>query len=160
MNDLQYIFTICSLCSLDATKGGFSVGRWADADMKPKGDPEIVHWFLDIPKPTHEEILAHWELVKNKYVNPFAKPKSIFSVREFRARFTQDEQIAIRSASMTDMEVGIVYDDFQSAQFIDVHDPAVTQGIDLYVTKGLLAPGRKAELLKPEPIPEEPATAA
>lgn len=84
--------------------------------------------------------------------------KTIFSVREFRARFTQDEQIAIRSASMTDMEVGIVYDDFQSAQFIDVHDPAVAQGIDLYVTKGLLEPGRKAELLKPEPLPEEPAT--
>lgn len=77
-------------------------------------------------------------------------PKTQFSVREFRQRFTLSEQVAIRAASMTDMEVGLVYDDFQSAQYIDVTDPDVGAGIDLYISKSLLDPGRKAELLAPE----------
>lgn len=128
----------------------------------PLADAFIVQWdFEDLPQPSEEEIAAKWSDPKVQAAFEEANkpaPRTVFSVREFRARFTQDEQIAIRSASLTDMKVGIVYDDFQSAQFIDVHDPAVAQGIDLYVTKGLLAPGRKAELLKPEPIPEDPST--
>src|SRR5690606_34220940 len=79
-------------------------------------------------------------------------PKTIFSVREFRNRFTHAEQVAIRAASMTDMDVGLVYDDFQAAQYIYIEDPDVAAGIDLYITKELLEPGRKAELLKPEPV--------
>lgn len=78
------------------------------------------------------------------------QPRIFFSVREFRQRFTLEEQVGIRQATMTDMEVGLVYDDFQSAQFIDVTDPAVARGIDLYIAKGLLDATRKAELLAPE----------
>lgn len=78
--------------------------------------------------------------------------KTQFSVLEFRDRFTIDEQLAIRQAQLTDMEVGLVYDNFQAAQFIDIEDPRVEQGIDLYISKGLLAPERKADLLQPEPI--------
>lgn len=78
--------------------------------------------------------------------------KTQFSVLDFRDRFTLDEQIAIRQAQLTDMEVGLVYDAFISAQFIDVEDPRVGQGIDLYEAKGLLDPGRKAQLLEPELI--------
>lgn len=51
------------------------------------------------------------------------------------------------------MEVGLVYDAFISAQYIDVKDPRVAQGIDLYVSKGLLEPDRKEVLLAPELIP-------
>lgn len=78
--------------------------------------------------------------------------KTQFSVLEFRDRFTIEEQIAIRQAQFTDMEVGLVYDNFQAAQFIDIEDPRVEQGIDLYIAKGLLDPERKAQLLEPELI--------
>ena len=78
---------------------------------------------------------------------PPAEPRRIFSVREFRQRFTMDEQMAIRAASFTDMAVGLTYDEFLSAQFIDVTDPAVAAGIDLYISKGLLLPSRRGELL-------------
>ena len=78
--------------------------------------------------------------------------KTQFSVLEFRDRFTLEEQLAIRQAQFNDMEVGLVYDSFQAAQFIDIEEPRVEQGIDLYIAKGLLAPERKAQLLEPELI--------
>lgn len=85
------------------------------------------------------------------HLNPPAEPhyKTQFSVLEFRDRFTIDEQLVIRQAQFDDMEVGLVYDNFQAAQFIDVEDPRVEQGIDLYVVKELLDPERKAQLLQP-----------
>lgn len=76
-------------------------------------------------------------------------PRTQFSVREFRQRFTLAEQVAIRAASMTNMEAGLVYDEFLSAQFIDVADEATAQGIDTYIRLGLLDASRRDELLAP-----------
>lgn len=83
---------------------------------------------------------------------PPAQYKTVFSVLEFRARFTQNEQLAIKTATYTDPAVGLVYDDFLAAQFVDLADARVEAGIDLYISKGLLEPDRKAELLAPEEI--------
>ncbi len=123
-------------------------------------DGEIIGWgpnklwvFEDIEQPTPEEIAAKWAepAVQAAYAASIKPPaKTKFSVLDFRDRFTVDEQLAIRAAQMTDMEVGLVYDAFQAAQFIDVNDPRVAAGIDLYIDKGLLEAGRKFELLTPE----------
>lgn len=89
------------------------------------------------------------------YVAPPPPPpqyKTVFSVLEFRARFTPDEQLAIKTATYTDPAVGLVYDDFLAAQFVDLADARVEAGIDLYVSKGLLEPDRKTELLASEQI--------
>ncbi|CUJ51263.1 hypothetical protein [Achromobacter xylosoxidans] len=75
--------------------------------------------------------------------------KTRFSPREYIQRFTMEEQIAIRQAQFSDMEVGLVYDDFNRAEFIDVLDPDVAAGIDLYIAKGLLEPSRREVLLRP-----------
>lgn len=89
--------------------------------------------------------------------DPAAKPViTVFTPREFAKRFTQDELLAIRAAQFSDMEVGLVYDDFNRAEFIDLADPYVAQGIALYVAKGLLAVDRKAALLAPEVASENP----
>lgn len=110
-----------------------------------------VYAYNDIQTPragliplTPEEIDAH--------LNPPIEPqyKTQFSVLEFRDRFTIDEQLAIRQAQFNDMEVGLVYDTFQASQFIDLCDPRVEQGINLYIAKDLLEPERKAQLLQPE----------
>lgn len=55
-----------------------------------------------------------------------------FSVLEFRARFTQEEQLAIKTTTYT--------------------DPRVEAGIDLYIEKGLLTVERKQDLLAPESL--------
>lgn len=133
------------------------IGYPMDGDTQ-LGHAYIIQWDVeDIEQPTQEEVLARWDQIKDRYIDPFAEPKTVFSVREFRARFTQDEQIAIRSASMTDMEVGMVYDDFQASSFIDLNDPAVAAGVDLYIAKGLLDQSRRDALLAPEPIGEPAA---
>lgn len=98
--------------------------------------------------------IALWEQAEGMLDSPEPEPynKTQFSILEFRDRFTIEEQIAIRQAQFNDMEVGLVYDNFQAAQFIDIEDPRVEQGIDIYIAKGLLEPERKADLLQPEPI--------
>ncbi|MGB3434885.1 hypothetical protein [Achromobacter sp.] len=81
---------------------------------------------------------------------PLPQPvKTRYTVREFVRRFSMEEQLAIRQAQLTDMNVGLVYDDFNRADFIDLEDPAVAAGIDLYVSKGLLPAQRRDELLAP-----------
>lgn len=89
-------------------------------------------------------------------VGPYVAPppilKTRFSVLEFKNRFTHAEQVAIKTATYTDPEVGIIYDNFLAAQFIDLADPRVEQGLDVYVTKGLIAAERKAAILSPETI--------
>lgn len=75
-------------------------------------------------------------------------PVTEITPREFAKRFTPDELMAIRAAQFTDMEVGLVYDDFNRAEFISVLDPAVGAGLDLYIAKGLLGATRKEELLR------------
>lgn len=101
------------------------------------------------------EAVALWtqaETLLNTPPDESTQYKTQFSVLEFRDRFTITEQLNIRQAQLTDMEVGLVYDNFQAAQFIDVNDPRVAQGLDLYISKGLLEPSRKAELLEPEEV--------
>ncbi|MNU43021.1 hypothetical protein D3C71_317970 [compost metagenome] len=84
--------------------------------------------------------------------SPLPALKTVFTVREFVRRFTVEEQLSVRQAQLTDMEVGLVYDDFNRAEFIDLADPAVAAGVDLYISRGLLAPGRREVLLAPEEV--------
>lgn len=69
--------------------------------------------------------------------------KIVFSVLEFREQFTQDEQLAIKTATYTDPAVGLVYDDFLAVQFVDLEDARVEAGIGLYINKALLDHDRK-----------------
>lgn len=112
----------------------------------------IFEWKAQgVSEPDHAAIIARATVLLPQYAQSLLPPpKTQFSVREFRKRFTAAEQIAIRQMSLTDMQVGLVYDDFNSAEYIDVTDPDTAAGIDLYIAKGLLAPDRKAELLTPQ----------
>lgn len=84
------------------------------------------------------------------YVSPPPQYKNVFSVLEFRERFTYDEQVAIKEATFSDAEVGVVYDNFLASQFIDLQDPRVFGGLTLYAHKGLLTPERVDELMEPD----------
>lgn len=86
------------------------------------------------------------------YIPPPPELKTVFSVLEFRERFTQAEQVAIKQLSLTDIEVGLVYDSFLSASFIDVMDPRIEQGLALYVQKELITQERKAEIMSAEEV--------
>lgn len=104
----------------------------------------------------YQGVIAKWQAARagqpetEPELEPGPQHKTVFSVLEFRDRFSLDEAISIRQAQFDDMEVGLVYDAFHAAQFIDLDDPRVEQGLALYVAKGLLSEERKAELLSPE----------
>lgn len=89
------------------------------------------------------------EITKLPFPAAPATQKTRFTVREFAKRFSLDEQVAIRRASLDDMEVGLIYDDFNRAEFIDIEDPDVSTALAFYVSKGLLDADRAEQLLTP-----------
>ncbi|WP_447921053.1 hypothetical protein [Achromobacter aegrifaciens] len=99
------------------------------------------------------EVMVGDTFIDGDFFRPEPSPQPVktrYTVREFVRRFSMDEQLAVRQAQLTDMEVGLVYDDLNRADFIDLEDPAVAAGIDLYVGKGLLSMKRRDELLAPD----------
>lgn len=76
-------------------------------------------------------------------------PRTILSSREYLMRFTNAEYAAVRSSDSIDLHRA--YDSLIAAQFVDLSDPAVSLGLDLMVSLGIIDAARKAELLQPEP---------
>lgn len=61
--------------------------------------------------------------------------------------FTQDEQLAVVTATMTDPVVKLMYDRLLGAAFLTYEDPETEQGLRLLVTKELLTQERKAQIV-------------
>lgn len=121
------------------------VSELTDLDPEGRYHPDL-EW-VDAP----DGVAIGYTYENGKFYEPVVEPALcwIFSPREYIRRFSMEEQVAIRKAQFSDMEVGLVYDEFNRAQFIDLNDPAVAAGIDLYISKGLLAPERREPLLNP-----------
>lgn len=61
--------------------------------------------------------------------------------------FTQAEQLAVVTATMTDPLVKLMYDRLLGAAYLTYEDPEAEQGFAMLVDKGLLTPERKAEIV-------------
>lgn len=61
--------------------------------------------------------------------------------------FTQSEQLAVVSATMTDPVIKLMYDRLLGAAFWTYEDQETEQGLSLLVDKGLLTAERKAEIV-------------
>lgn len=61
--------------------------------------------------------------------------------------FTQAEQLAVVTATMSDPVVKLMYDRLLSAAYLTYEDPETEAGLALLVGKGLLTPERKAEIV-------------
>ncbi|MDL5036861.1 hypothetical protein QRD40_10935 [Comamonas sp. Y6] len=61
--------------------------------------------------------------------------------------FTQSEQLAVVTATMTDPIVKLLYDRMIGAAYMSYEDPETEQGLALLESKGLLTPERKAEIV-------------
>ena len=61
--------------------------------------------------------------------------------------FTPSEQLAVVTVTMTDPVVKLMYDRLLGAAFLTYEDPEVEQGLQLLVSKELLTPERKAEIV-------------
>lgn len=75
-------------------------------------------------------------------------PQRDIQALAFRQRFTQDERLAIHVAAMSVPTVALWVADATAAQTIDVLAAETVAGIDALIAAGLLAPERKAQILR------------
>lgn len=61
--------------------------------------------------------------------------------------FTQAEQLAVVTATMSDPLVKLMYDRMIGAAYMSYEDPETEAGLSLLVGKGLLTPERKGEIV-------------
>jgi len=81
-------------------------------------------------------------------VQPAPTGRTVLSAREFLDRFTSAEYAAVRTSGNVDLLRA--YDNLIAADFVDLGDPAVSMGLDLMISLGVIDASRKAELLQPE----------
>lgn len=81
-----------------------------------------------------------------KIVTATPAPVAI-SKLDFLKRLTFAERVAIETAAETDPEIRVVKQSLLAANLIQVDDPEMVAGIELYITKGLIAEERKTEIL-------------
>jgi hypothetical protein len=84
--------------------------------------------------------------------------KTRYSKLEFRSRFTLEEQVALDLASIgatvPAATLRVILASWAAADFINLDDPRVAQGIGLIAQSGLLTPARAAEILTPDVVGE------
>lgn len=76
--------------------------------------------------------------------------KTQFTSLEFLDRFTEEEQLAVVSATLINPVIKLWYDRLLAASFIDLADPRTEAGIDALIAAELIAPERKEALMQPE----------
>lgn len=76
------------------------------------------------------------------------RPAAPMTKLAFLRRLTFAERVAIEQAAETDPEVRAVKQTFMVAEDVTTDDPEMIMGIDLYILKGLIDPGRRGDILK------------
>lgn len=79
---------------------------------------------------------------------PVPVNRTRFSFLEFMDLFTEAEQLAIAGAAMTDVATKLWYDRAVGAQFIDLTDARLADGLHAMVTAGLLTSARRNRVLE------------
>ena len=105
----------------------------------------------NFPGKTDEEVLSILAEQAAKVVEaadqpPKPAPRPI-SKLEFMERFTDEELAAIYAAAKTDVRVEIWVDKLKLAEFVDLTDPRIRNGIINLEAAGLIAKGRADEIL-------------
>lgn len=70
-----------------------------------------------------------------------------FTALELLELFTEGEQLAVVSATMSNAAIKLWYDKLLAASFITYEDPRTEAGLQALVDNGLLTPERKAEIV-------------
>lgn len=86
-----------------------------------------------------------WIVLPERPARPVVWPQ--FTALQMLDLFTEEEQIAVVSATMTVPAVKLWYDRLIAATFVTYEDPRTEGGLQALVDAGLLAPGRKADIV-------------
>jgi len=74
-------------------------------------------------------------------------PPRVMTALAFIERFTADEQLAIATAAQSDASVNLWLVKATGAQEVDLDDPRTVDGLAALVSKGLITPERRDEIL-------------
>ena len=113
------------------------------------------------PPETVGDEVAHWNgkvwtvLPERPPAPPLEYPE--FSANQMLDLFTEEEQLAVVSATMSVPAVKLWYDRMIGADFVTYGDPRTEAGLQALVDAELLTPQRKAEIvaaMQPEGVAE------
>lgn len=79
--------------------------------------------------------------------DPVPEPVKVMSALEFFERFTEEEQLAIVTATMSNPAVKLWYDKLIAANEVNFSDPRLEAGLNNLVTAELITEDRKQEIL-------------
>ena len=114
----------------------------------------VADWMgtTEVPPPEFDPAVASafwrgdfWEIVESQPESPAYRD---FTSLEFLELFTDAEQVAVVSATMTSPVVKLWYDKMLAAMNITLSDPRTEAGLDALVDAGLLSVERKAEIVE------------
>lgn len=94
--------------------------------------------------------IGWWRASKSKpFQPPAAGPSEFprFIGNEKLDLFTQSEQLAVVTATLSDPVVKLLYDRMLGAQFWTYEDPETEHGLSVLQAKGLITPERKTEIV-------------
>lgn len=97
----------------------------------------------------HYQMLKEWEAEGNTiqpYVAPTVRVTSI-EPEEFFDRFTEAEQDAVIAESFNDVQTKKFYDRMVMQKTVELESQKLINGMDYLVSKGLITPARKDEIL-------------
>lgn len=131
--------------------------QFGDEELNFTADPNDVEAhgraiFRDIVAGTYGEI-APWDpdlnppLVDFQNLPPLPTPTSPL---QFIEKFTEEEQLAIVTATMTQPVIKLWYDKLLAAGTVDMADPRLQAGMNALVSAGLITAERKEEILPTE----------
>ena len=83
-------------------------------------------------------------------IAPEPQYKTIYTPLEFLELFTEQEQLAVVSATLANAQVKLWYDKLLSALEVNIEDERLIAGMGQLVTVGLLTQARADEILTPK----------
>lgn len=111
-----------------------------------------VYAALWVAKSDKTEVEIGWVVDGQKFrapdIDEVLAPDVRLSFLEFMDLFTEDEQLAIASAAMTDVATKLWYDRAVGAQFINLEDPRLEAGFQVLVNRQLVTAERRDRVLK------------
>ncbi len=85
-------------------------------------------------------------LVDGQFQRPVLK-KPIMSKLKFLAKFTNIELASFYALAKTDVMTEVLKDKISMAEFIDLNEKEISDGLDYLILKGILTTQRKEEIL-------------
>lgn len=109
------------------------------------GQMDMLRADLGADAAAHEELIT---FVESTYEAPMPEPlKPIkLSSLKFLDLFTEEEQIAVASAAMSNVQAKLWYDRTLAAEYIDISDPRTKGGLEALVSMGLISTERKDQI--------------